>query len=59
MLTAELTCDQSISPTRITMEQYDEFDTFEKKESGPTRVDNWPSIEKIERRFAEAAPKNR
>jgi hypothetical protein len=33
------------------MEQYDEFDTFEKVESGPTRVENWPTIEEIERRL--------
>jgi len=33
------------------MEQYDEFDTFEKVESGPTRVESWPTIEEIERRL--------
>ena len=33
------------------MEQYDEFDTFEKVESSPTRVESWPTIEDIERRL--------
>ena len=33
------------------MEQYDDFDTFEKAESGPTRVESWPTIEEIERRL--------
>ena len=33
------------------MEQYDEFDTFEKVESSPTRVESWPTIEEIERRL--------
>ena len=31
------------------MEQYDEFDTFEKVESRPTKVESWPTIEEIER----------
>ena len=33
------------------MEQYDEFDTFEKVESSPTSVESWPPIEEIERRL--------
>jgi hypothetical protein len=33
------------------MEQYDEFDTFEKVESGPTKVESLPTIEEIERRL--------
>jgi hypothetical protein len=31
------------------MEEYDEFDTFEKIESGPTKVESLPTIEEIER----------
>jgi hypothetical protein len=33
------------------MEKYDEFDTFEKVEGWPTKVESWPSIEEIERRL--------
>jgi hypothetical protein len=33
------------------MEQYDEFDTFEKVESWPTKAPSWPTIEEIERRL--------
>jgi hypothetical protein len=33
------------------MEQYDEFNTFEKVESSPTRVESWRPIEEIERRL--------
>jgi hypothetical protein len=33
------------------MERYDELDAFEKVESGPTRVERWPTIEEIERRL--------
>jgi hypothetical protein len=36
---------------RIAMEHYDEFDTFEKVESRPTKVESWPTIEEIERRL--------
>ena len=33
------------------MEQYDELDTFEKVESGPTKVESSPTIDEIERRL--------
>jgi hypothetical protein len=33
------------------MEQYDEFDTFEKVESWPAKIESWPTIEEIERRL--------
>ena len=33
------------------MEQYDGFDTFEKAESSPTRVESWLTIEEIEQRL--------
>jgi hypothetical protein len=33
------------------MEEYDELDTFEKVESGPTKAESWPTIEEIERRL--------
>jgi len=33
------------------MEEYDEFDTFEKVESKPIRVESWPTMEEIERRL--------
>jgi hypothetical protein len=33
------------------MEEYDEFDTFEKVERRPTKVESWPTIEAIERRL--------
>ena len=52
ILTPHIIGDQEISPTRIAMEKYDdEFDTFEKAGSSPTRVENWPTIEEIERRL--------
>lgn len=33
------------------MEQYDEFDTFEKVESWPAKREIWSTIEEIERRL--------
>jgi hypothetical protein len=33
------------------MERFDELDTFDTLESSPTKVENWPTIEEIERQL--------